>query len=86
MVKPVKAVRMTARVDISGWVRPKGSLRAHSATMLAVMVSAAGMHMRMTFRMNLPFSRSRLVSSARMKEGTPMVRVLMRVCWMGSKG
>ena len=50
------------------------------------MVSAAGMHMRMTFKMNLPFSLSRLVSRARMKEGTPMVRVLMRVCWMGSKG
>ena len=86
MIKPVRQVRITARVDISGVERPKGSLRAHSSTMLAVMVRAAGMLWRMTFKMNLPRSRSLLGSKARMKEGVPMVRVEISVCCTGWKG
>ena len=86
MIKPVKQVSTTAKVDMSWLESPKGPLRAHSSTMLAVMVKAAGMLCRMTFKMNLPRSLSLLGSKARMKEGVPMVKVEISVCCTGWKG
>ena len=86
IIKPVAQVRITANVDMSGEERPRGSLRAHSSTMLAVMVRAAGMLCRITFKMNLPRSRSLLGSKARIKEGVPMVKVEISVCCTGWKG
>ena len=86
MIKPVRQVRITARVDISALESPRGPLRAHSSTMLAVMVREAGRLCRMTFKIKVPFRRSLLGSKARMKEGVPMVKVEISVCCTGWKG
>ena len=83
IIKPVIAVVITAMVEASALVRPRGSVSVHKTTMLAVMVKAAGMHIRITLKINLPFTRSLLGSRAQIKEGTPMVRELIRGCCMG---
>ena len=58
----------------------------HRHSRFTVMATEAGMLSRRTLGRNFPRIRSLLGSSARMKEGMPMVRELISVCWMGWKG
>ena len=76
---PVNPVKMTAKVEICSLGRWRNSETATNYRMLVIIVIAPGKDFRMILTKNFPRIRSLFGSKARIKEGIPIVKVLISV-------
>ena len=84
--RPVKPVRITAKVEICSLGRWRNREIATNNRTFATIVNAPGRDLRIILTKKLPRIRSLLGSKAKMKDGIPMVKVLIRVNWIGWNG
>ena len=75
----LNTVKMTAKVEICSLGRWRNSETATNNRMLVIIVKAPGKDFRMILTKNFPRIRSLFGSKARIKEGIPIVKVLISV-------
>ena len=85
-IKPVIPTIITHKVEDVVVLKLKIAVKMTIIKMLITIVKAAGMDVAMTLPKNLPWTFSSLGSKAKINDGIPIVKTLVKVSCTGIKG